>query len=123
MALRSNRFAALMLCALPALGIGVRTPHSNFVATFFYACPGSEPAPRVRMTYAVASRPRPRAASSPVDIYVRGQAPNRRYQLVGEVDVLAGSGRTSIRELTDHASRGARRMGGDAIVDVWWEDA
>lgn len=118
MATRSNWISIMLLCTLPAVGVGVRTTHSSFVASFFYACAGSEPAPRVRTEYTAASRPRPRPALSPVEVYERGRAPARRYQLVGRVHVLASSGRTSARELTDYASRSARKMGGDAIVDV-----
>ena len=113
----------MLFCVLPAIGVGVRTTHSNFVASFFYACEGSHPAPRVRTKYTAAGRPVGRPAASPVEVYLRGRVPTRRYQLVGEVQVLASSGRTSIQELTDCACRAARKMAGDAIVDVSCCDA
>ena len=37
--------------------------------------------------------------------------------------MLASGSRTSIDELTDWAKRGARRLGGDAIVNVIVDDA
>jgi hypothetical protein len=37
--------------------------------------------------------------------------------------VLASGSRTSVDELTDWAGRGARQLGGDAIVDVSCDDA
>ena len=45
MATRSNWISIMLVCTLPAGGVGVRTTHSSFVASFFYACAGSEPAP------------------------------------------------------------------------------
>ncbi len=123
MPFRSSRIATMVLFLVPAFGVGERTTHSSSVASFFYACEGKNPVPRVRTNYTATGRPTPRPKSSPVEVYLHGRAPTRRYRLVGEVQVLASSGRTSIQELTDHASRGARRLGGDAIIDVSWCDA
>jgi hypothetical protein len=49
--------------------------------------------------------------------------PARGFRIVGAVQVLASSGRSSVGELTECASRGARKLGGDAIVDVSVVDA
>jgi hypothetical protein len=123
LAIRPNLLAVLMLGGLPALGIGVPATHSSFVATFFYACGGVHHAPHVRMEYVTAKRSAPRPASSFVEVYDLGQAPTRHYQILGKVEVLASSAHTDIGELKDYARRSARRMGGDAIVEVDVQDA
>ena len=122
MANRPN-WITIALFSLPALGVGVPTSHGGFVATFFYACAGSNHAPRVRMEYTVASRSRPHHKYAPVDVYFLGKPPTRRYQVLGKVEVLATSSYTRTAELTEYARRSARQMGGDAIVDVDWQDA
>ena len=120
---RSHRYVALAACALPALGVGLPARHGGVVATFFYACPGPGVAPTVRTSFTAAARPAPRPKSAKVDVYLRGRKPARRYQLVGTVDVLAHSSHTGVDELQGRAMRAARQMGGDAIVDVWYDDA
>lgn len=123
MPLRTNRLATAALCLLPAFGVGVHTPHANLIASFFYACDGSHSTPRVRTKYTAAARPTPRPSSFLIEVYEHGQPPARRYRLVGEVQVLASSGRSGPDELTEYAIRGARKLGGDAIVDVSLCDA
>ena len=113
----------LAVCVLPALGISVRTPHASFIATFFYACPGPGVAPTVRTKHTSAVRPAPRPRSSLVEVFHRGQTPGRTYELLGEVGVLSHSSHTGVDELTTYAERAARQMGGDAIVNVRWDDA
>ena len=119
----ARRAAALAVCALPALGIGVHTETQDFVASFFYACSGSDAAPSVKIRYAGSQRLARRPESSSVELYARGVDPGRKYRVLGEVDVLAHSTQTHPDEFTERAKRAARQMGGDAIVDWWWDDA
>jgi hypothetical protein len=123
MVIRPNLLAVVVLGCLPVAGVGVPATHGSFVASFFYSCGESHHAPRVRTKYTAAGRPAPRPALSPVAIYELGHAPTRRYQILGKVEVLATSTYTRTAELTEYARRSARRMGGDAIVDVDWQDA
>lgn len=123
MTFRTNVVATLAICALPAFGFAWPSGHTSVLATFVYACPGSHPAPRVRTRFTVSPRPAARPASSPVAVYSRGQVPGRRYRLVGTVDVVAHGHDSSLDELTERARRAARTMGGDAIVEMWWDDA
>jgi hypothetical protein len=58
-----------------------------------------------------------------VEVFELGHAPARHYRILGKVEVLATSTYTRTDELTDYARRSARRMGGDAIVDVDVQDA
>jgi hypothetical protein len=88
-----------------------------------YSCDASDPEPRLRTTYTAAGRPRPRSKTFWVETFPQGEAPARKYVVIGEVSVLASGSRTSVDELTDWAKRGARRLGGDAIVNVSWDDA
>ena len=118
-----RRFALIMFWALPAVGIGVHTPHTSFVATFIPACSGPGVAPTVRTRFVAAVRSAPQPRSSNVDVFPRGQKPARTYELLGEVGVLSHSTHTSTEDLTTYAKRAAHQMGGDAIVDVWWDDA
>jgi len=112
-----TRLATVALL-LPAVGIGVRTPHANFVrASCTRAIPPSPPH-AWRTRYTAAGKPARRAKASLVEVFQRGQTPPRRYEVVGEVQVLATSSRTSVDQLTDYAIRGARTLGGDVIVGV-----
>jgi hypothetical protein len=117
------RLVLLAYCLLPAVGVSVPAGHTNFVATFMYSCDASDPEPRLRTTYTAAGRPRPRSNTSWVETFPQGQAPARKFVVIGEVSVLASGPRTSVDQLTDCAKRGARRLGGDAIVNVSWDDA
>lgn len=118
-----NRLILVAFCLLPALGVGVRTPHANFVASFMYACDSSTPDPHLKTRYTAAGKPKPRAKTAFVEVYQAGQAPTRTFIPLGEVSVLANSSRMSVDELTDWARRGARQLGGDAIVEVKVDDA
>ena len=123
MPLPSPRLALLAFCLLSAIGVGVPTRHTSFVASFMYSCDASDPEPRLRTVYTAAGKPRPRSKTSLVEVYSQGQAPDRKYVKIGEVGVLASGSRTPVDVLTDWAKRGARQLGGDAIVDVSWDDA
>lgn len=123
MPLPSHRLALFALCLLPALAVSVPARHSNVVATFVYSCDASNPDPRVRTTYTAAGRPKPRAKSSTVEVFWGDKSPAKPYDAIGEVSVLASGPRTSVDDLTEWAKRGARRLGGDAIVNVSYDDA
>jgi len=123
MSLPSNRVLLLSACLLPAIGLPMPTRPAGVVATFLYSCDASPPRPRLRTTWTAPGRPSPRPDSSTVEIFRRGQDPARKFVTLGEVSVLASGPRTSVAELTRWAQRGARRLGGDAIVDVSWDDA
>ena len=118
-----SRLLLLALCVLPALGAGFRTGHRAVVASFMYSCDASDPRPRLRTTYTAAGKPKARPDSASVAVFHHGDAPDRKYAEVGEVNVLASGSHTSVDDLTEWACRGARRLGGDAIVDVEWDDA
>jgi hypothetical protein len=123
MPLPLHRLVLFTFCLLPALGVGAQARHTNVVASFIFSCDASNPDPRVRTTWAGEGRPRPRPKSSRVEVFQRGEAPARKYVPIGEVSVLASGSRTPVTELTEWAQQGARRLGGDAIVDVSWDDA
>ncbi len=123
MPLSLNRLALATLCVLPALGARVHTPRTSYVASFMYACDSSVSDPYLRTRSTVAKPLKPRPTSSLVEVFERGRTPTRHFQAVGEVQVLASSGRTTADELTDWARRGARKLGGDAIVDMACVDA
>lgn|SRR5512134_3372110 len=120
MRLRSNRFAMLGLCLLPAVGLEVRTPHASFVASFFYACPERLFEPNVQTKPAADKVYKPRPESSPVGVFLRGNEPTRQYLIVGKVEILGLSRSTTVNNLILRASADARRLGGDALVDVAW---
>jgi uncharacterized protein YbjQ (UPF0145 family) len=117
------RLALLTCCLLPAVGVSVPAHHANIVATFIYSCDASDPAPRLRTTYTAPGKPRPRPKGASVEVFEEGKAPARKYVRIGEVNVLASGSRTSVDELTDWARRGARQLGGDAIVNMTCDDA
>jgi hypothetical protein len=113
--------AALVVCTVPALGISM--PHGGVVATFFPACPGTHVAPTVRKRWTTDDRPSPCPKSTLVTIYTRGMTPPSGYRVIGTVSVVSHSSETQLIDLRQHAQRAAREMGGDALVDLYWDDA
>jgi len=108
------RMLAGALALLPAIEIGSR---ASFLPTFIPGCELIPP--RVTSTYVGKGRPVPRRRDAVVGVFLRGDGPRQRYVVVGEVRVTTASRVTSLGNLLQCAERAARRMGGDAIVDVW----
>ena len=123
MPLPSIRFALFAFCVLPALAVNMPARHPNVVASFIFSCDASDPEPRLRTRYTAEGRPRPREKSAKVEVFPPGALPARRYESIGEVSVLASGSRTSVEQLTNWAIRGARKLGGDALVNLNYDDA
>jgi len=123
MPLPASRPLLLAICLLPGIGVSMPAHHAGVVATFLYSCDASPPRPRLRTTWTAEGRPSPRPDTAAVEVFRRGQEPARAYVTIGEVSVLASGPRTPVSDLTRWAQRGARQLGGDAIVDVSWDDA
>lgn len=119
----STRMLLLAFCLLPLFGFSFRGGRPAYVASFISSCDASDPRPRLRTHYTAPGRPVARPDSAAVGVYARGAAPPRKYAVIGDVNVLASGSRTSVEELTDWAKRGARRLGGDALVDLSYDDA
>lgn len=118
-----NRLALAALCVLPALAVKLPAPGAPLVATFMYACDSEEPRPSLTTRYTGEGRPSPRDKAAPVFVYERGSEPTRAFKVIGEVRVLANSSRTSADDLKSWAQRGARQLGGDAVVSLVIDDA
>lgn len=118
-----NRLMLAALCVLPALPMHASGPGAPLVASFMYACESAEPRPTLTTRYSGPGRPQPHDAQAPVDVFMAGQAPTRAFQVIGEVRVRANSGRTSTDELVQWTKRGARRLGGDLVVELVIDDA
>ena len=120
------RLARMMLgviCVLPLLGIARPNDPSALVASYIPSCDASAPRPRLRTHFTAAGRPERRPDTAAVAVFERGTPPARQYAVLGDVSVLASGSRTSVEELTRWAKRGARELGGDALVDVQLDDA
>lgn len=118
-----NRLALAALCVLPALATRLPAPGTPIVATFMYACDSEEPRPKLTTHYTGEGRPQPKPKDAPVWLYEKGQEPGRAFEVIGEVQVLSSSSRTGPDVLKDWAIRGARELGGDAVVAVVVDDA
>jgi hypothetical protein len=123
MPMRPNLALVLVLGGLPALGVGVPARPVPFVASFMYACDSSEPVPHVRSTYTAAGKPTELPGTHWVEVFERGKAPTRHFVIVGHVQVLASSSRNNAAQLTGYAQREARKMAGDALVEMTVDDA
>ena len=102
------------LVLLPAIEIGSLP---TFLPTFIPGCELTPP--QVTSIYTGEGRPVPRPRDAEVAVFLRGEPPALPYVVVGEVRVSTASRNTSLQNLVEYASREARRLGGDAIVDVW----
>lgn len=119
-----TRFALAFLCVLPA--VAVESPArvgAPVVASFMYACASDEPRPTLTTERVGAGVFPARAASATVEVFELGRTPVRAGDVIGEVRVRANSGRTSDDELLAWAKRGARSLGGDAVVGWAVDDA
>jgi len=88
-----------------------------FIPTFVPGCQLSPP--QVKSVYAGEGKPIARPRDWTIEIFLAGDLPKRRYVVVGELQVLTRSRNTSLNNMLEYAAREARKMGGDAIVDVW----
>jgi len=87
------------------------------IPTFIPGC--EQFPPRVTARYLVPGKPTARDRFAEVGVYLHGREPARSYVVIGEVEVLTRSRNTSLSDMIDYASVEARKMGGEAIVDVW----
>lgn len=118
-------FAATgVMCLLPAveltispLDLRARGPATGIVIPTFV--PGCELIPpRVSSVYTGKGHPRARRDDARIEVFLAGERPNREFVVVGELEVATGNRNTSLSNLIEYARREARRLGGDAIVDV-----
>jgi hypothetical protein len=75
-------------------------------------------APHVSTLYTGPGVPVPRADSAAVEVFLEGSPPERAYTVLGEVLVTTDLSRRKTQELLDSAKVQARKLGGDALVDV-----
>jgi hypothetical protein len=74
--------------------------------------------PRISSHYTGPGRPVPRDRSAHVDIFLAGHDPERSFVVLGDVEVHARSRNTSLTNMFDYARGEARKLGGDAVVEV-----
>lgn len=74
--------------------------------------------PKVSSHYSGPGRPIARGRYARVDVFLAGEDPGRRYGVLGDVEIRARSRNTSLHNLLDYARREARKLGGDAVVEV-----
>src|SRR5262245_17095489 len=111
--MRFRSIAASLVCLSAAIDFGPPLVIPSFI-------PGCEQfPPRVTAHYLVPGEPVAGEPFAEVGVYLRGQEPERRYVVIGDVEVVARSRNTSLWNMIDYASNEARKMGGEAIVDVW----
>lgn len=118
-----HRLVLAAICVLPVIPVASPTPGAPIVASFMYACEADEPRPSLTMRYTGEGRSQRREATATVEVFERGHDPARSFRAIGEVRVRANSARTSTVELRRCAERGARELGGDALVDLVIDDA
>jgi uncharacterized protein YbjQ (UPF0145 family) len=97
--------------ALGAAGAIVLTP-----LTFVPGCELIPP--QTTSHYSRPGRPIARDRFARVDVFLAGDQPGRRYVVIGDVEVVARSRNTSLKNLLEYARRESRKLGGDAVVDV-----
>jgi hypothetical protein len=79
--------------------------------------------PKVSSHYSGPGRPIARARFARVDVFLAGQEPGQPYVVLGDIDIRARSRNTSLHNLLDYARHEARKLGGDAVVEVRVERA
>lgn len=88
-----------------------------FLPTFIPGCELTPP--KVTSVYKGKRQPVARPRDADIEVFLAGDLPERRYVVVGELQVLARNRNTSLHNMLEYAAREARKLGGDAIVDVW----
>jgi len=79
--------------------------------------------PKVTSHYVGPGRPIARDHLAGVDVFLAGRMPDRRYVSLGDIEIRARSRNTSVLNLLDYARSEARKLGGDAVVDMRIEQA
>lgn len=74
--------------------------------------------PKIKSHYSGTGRPIARDPRIRVEVFLAGREPGWDYAVVGDVEVMARSRNTSVINMLDYARREARKLGGDAVVDV-----
>lgn len=74
--------------------------------------------PRITTHYVGPGRPMPRDQYAPVDVFLAGKEPGMSYTVLGHVEIRARSRNTSLSNMLDYARREARKLGGDAVVEI-----
>ena len=113
MTIRLLTVPASLLCLSLGLDLGAVLVIPTFI-------PGCEQfPPRVTSHYLLPGKPIARDPFAQVPVFLRGDQPTRRYVVIGDIEVLTRGRNTSLGNMIEYASREARKMGGEAILDVW----
>ena len=107
----------LPVASLLLLSVSIKLGPVLVIPTFIPGC--EQFPPRVTSRYLLSGKPVAHDRFAGVDVFLRGQRPPRPFFVIGDVEVISRSRNTSLGNMVDYASGAARKMGGDAIVDVW----
>jgi hypothetical protein len=75
-------------------------------------------APHISTLYTGPGTPTPKPDSATVEVFLAGTPPERAYTVLGEVQITTDREKRSAQEVLDYAKAEARKLGGDALVDV-----
>ena len=79
--------------------------------------------PKVSSHYVGPGGPIARDRRVGVDLFLAGRMPDRHSVSLGDIEIRARSRNTSVINLLEYARREARRLGGDAVVNVHIDQA
>lgn len=74
--------------------------------------------PKISSHYSGPGRPIARDRYARVDVFLAGESPGRSYVILGDVEIRARSRNTGLGNMLDYARREARKLGGDAVVEI-----
>jgi len=95
-----SRGFVLVACLVSLLGCAMHPPYINSIYTGQWAPPTAKP------------------DSATVEVYRDTSAPDRVYTTVGRVVIASDNRKQTLESMLDYARAEARKMGGDALVNV-----
>jgi len=84
----------------------------------FLGCSSTMPPPRISSLYTGTGTPSPRSDSSSVEVFLDTAPPQRAFKVIGRVEITTQNDARTLEGMLFYARAEARRLGGDALVNV-----
>jgi len=82
------------------------------------SCATTMPPPNINTMYTATGTPTPRPDSALVEVFMKGNAPKREHEVLGQVEIATENQSRTLEEMLNYARKEARRLGGDALVGL-----
>lgn len=81
-------------------------------------CAGTLPPPDIKTLYTAATPAVARPDTAAIEVFLNADPPRREYDVLGQVEITTERESRTLENMLDYAKREARRLGGDALVNL-----